>query len=69
MKRFLSSLSNLPPALHRVRGAHLRSSVLRNDLTRKLLNLFPLILPLCLIALTGGSSASAAGPTLITTAT
>ena len=30
---------------------------------RKLLNLFPLVLPLCLIALIDGSSASAAVPT------
>jgi len=63
MKKFLSSLSNLPPALRRVKGAHLLSSVLGNGLTRKFLNLFPLILPLCLILVIGGNSASAAVPT------
>jgi len=62
MKKFLSSLSNLPPALRRAKGAYLPGFVIGDGLTRKLLNLFPLILPLCLIALIGGSSASAAVP-------
>jgi len=41
----------------------LRRSVIEDGLMRKLLNLFPFILPFCLIALIGGSSASAAVPT------
>ena len=41
----------------------LRCFVIGGDLIRKLLNLFSLVLPLCLIALIDGSSASAAVPT------
>ena len=52
MKKFLSFLSS--PLCRFAMGG---------GLMRKLLNLFPLILPLCLIALIGGSSASAAVPT------
>jgi len=62
MKKLLSSLSALPPALRRAKGSYLPGSVMGDALMRKLLNLFPLILPLCLIALIGSSSASAAVP-------
>jgi len=63
MKKLSPSLSALPPALRRAMGAYLPGFVMGDGLRRKLVNLFPLILPLCLIALIGGSSASAAAPT------
>ncbi|MBC8450420.1 MAG: hypothetical protein H8D78_22015 [Chloroflexi bacterium] len=62
MKKLRSSYV-LSPAVRRAKGAYLPGFVMRDDLMRKLLNLFPPVLLLCLIALIGGSSASAAVPT------
>jgi len=62
MKKLFSSLSALPPALRRATGAYLPGFVRGDGLMRKLVNLFPLILLLCLIALISNSSASAAVP-------